>query len=285
MNWPATFLKFAGALFVLALPAFFANSPALPIVLLAMAALSTVAAGVTLGVKNAGGRQAVRTRFLSRWQRLKHVRLRSPLFSKVTVALPDITQKKGGVDLANFAVTAEMQLRQHQNVIRYGNIQLQRSTRLADSDLMFLQKAMRDLSSAVWEAGDSILKLFVELLEYMSAGGEQDPRFWISEELKGSHLDRIKRVLTRFEEEVEAGADSREALAAFHFHYRKTMAWNNRMASFLEKPLESLDTYKTWKVRHDQYAEVFREKLELPQFEVLKHWMHTSKIEEDWSNN
>jgi hypothetical protein len=196
-----------------------------------------------------------------------------------------LLRKKGGLDLADLAVTAEMQLRQHQNVIRYGNIQIHRSTRLTDSDLIFLQKAMRDLSSAAWEAGDSILKLFVELLEYMSVGGEQDPRFWIAEELKASHLDRLKRVLTRFEEEVETGADSREALAAFHFHYRKTMAWNKRMTSFLGRPLDTLDTYKTWKVRHDQYAEVFREKLELPQFEVLKHWMHTSKVEEGWSNN
>lgn len=208
------------------------------------------------------------------WSRLKLLRIRSPL----SIQPPASPPKRSGVDLAQFAnAGAELQLRQHENVIRYGNTQLRHLPRLTDSDLMFLNKEMRDLRPIVWEAGESIRVLLVTLLNFMTSTGGEDARYWVAEELKASHLPRAERVLARFDEQVETDVDSREALAAFQAHYSKSMEWIERMASFLERPLNSFADFPNWHVRHGQYVEVFKRKLDLPQFEALRHWYYSSK--------
>jgi hypothetical protein len=202
----------------------------------------------------------------------------TPRLALATLHPPNTESKQKGVDLADLAYAGlEMKLRQHDNVIRYGNIQLRHLPRLTDSDLMFLNKEMRDLRPIVWEAGESIRVLLLTLLHFLSNTGGNDARYWVAEELKASHLPRAERVLARFDEQVEAGVDSREALAAFQAHYFKSMEWSERMASFLEQPLDSFAEFSNWRVRHGQYVEVFKRKLELPQFEVLKHWYYSSK--------
>jgi hypothetical protein len=276
-EWREKILSVGGALILVALPVLLLPRPQYAWILALLGASLLLVALVAIVLDRKA--VSVKARLLAPWQRLKHLGLRSPLYiQQPPLPPPNTESKQKGVDLADLAYAGlEMKLRQHDNVIRYGNIQLRHLPRLTDSDLMFLNKEMRDLRPIVWEAGESIRVLLLTLLHFLSNTGGNDARYWVAEELKASHLPRAERVLARFDEQVEAGVDSREALAAFQAHYFKSMEWSERMASFLEQPLDSFAEFSNWRVRHGQYVEVFKRKLELPQFEVLKHWYYSSK--------
>jgi hypothetical protein len=221
-----------------------------------------------------------RGRWNKLWSGLKLLRIRSPLFIQPPASPP----KRSGVDLAQFAnAGAELQLRQHENVIRYGNVNLRRLTRLTESELMFLRKEMLDLRPILWEAADSIRVLYKTLLAHMAQTGRTDPRWWIAEQLRLSHLERMEQVLERFVEEVETGADSREALAGFHVHYRKSVEWVDRMAGFLGMTPDTIGGYENWRVRNNQYVQVLKSKLDLPQFEVVKAWAYALKPDDGFT--
>ncbi len=107
--------------------------------------------------------------------------------------------------------------------------------------------------------------------------GQNDARSWLVERLTLRIAYRVAGTLDRFNRQVDAGADSREALAAYIERYQENCEWIGAFFVFLNRRVESLGEYARWRIADEQYRQAINSKMELPQFSAVKNFLRSKK--------
>lgn len=290
-QWREKILSVGGALIIVALPILLLPRPeyAWIVAVVGVSLLLAALLAIILDRKVV----SVKARLLAPWRRLKLLRFRSPLFIEPFAGSGGLKPAMAGtgtvsgqpLEISKLAIQGlEARLAQHEYVMKYGNRIFRGLSPLSQSDLKFLQEEMADLCSIVDETGKSMLTLFSHLLNKMwLTPPEADPRYWLADFLQAHFYKRLTNILERFDKEVEAGEDSREALASFHlWYYERARRWIVRMATYSGVLLENLPEFEHWRIREEQYVRVIKIKLELPQFRAVREYIHSIKPDDDW---
>jgi hypothetical protein len=156
----------------------------------------------------------------------------------------------------------------------YGNTQLQNPPKLSSAELQHLQPYMTELKPFVLEAADSLWRLLDGIHYQMLQKGEHDACYWWAQCIKNDCLDKQIRLYHRFGDAVDAGTDSREALAAFCWQYWRNRELLVRLASIvLRSAPQALERYSEWELRNKQLETQLERTKQIPQFHAVAQWL------------